>query len=312
VTTGWDGLVHIWNVSSGKELGAGIRHQGRVVDAQFSPDGKVIATAGFEDGTAIVIDAVAGTELYRVHHPGVLPNLRMAPGVRSLTFSPDAHVLATGGQDGVVRLWDVASGRETQRFVHAGYIMSATFTPDAHHLITDADDSLSVWALPAGKRLATISKKAENDPLMSLLGVSRDGRLVLVGSVKAHSVQVRTIPELKLRASLLHDDDVFSAAFNREGTLVLTGSRDKTARLWDARTWQEVARVAASGFVYVASFSPDERAFVTASGDGFVRIWEVEASAMATTACERLRRNLSPDEWRQYVGMEIYSPTCRL
>jgi WD40 repeat protein len=312
VTTGWDGFVHRWDVASGKEIGTPIQHQGRVVDAQFSPDGRVVATAGFEDGTAVVFDAASGRELYRVRHPGVVPKLRMQAGVRNVAFSADGRLLATGGQDGIVLLTDVATGRELQRFAHDGYIVSVTFTPDAKYVIVDSDGFVTVWTRSDGTKTATISKKAEDDQFMAVRGVSPDGRLVLVSSSAHHAVQVRSLPELTVRASLLHDDDIFSAVFNRAGTLVLTASRDKTARLWDATTWQELVRVAANGFVYEASFSPDERSFVTASGDGLVRLWDVEGSAMATTACERLKRNLSQEEWRQYLGNEDYSATCKL
>jgi WD40 repeat protein len=311
VTTGWDGLVHRWSVANGSELGEPIRHNGRVVDAQFSPDGKVIATAGFEDGTAVVLDAVSGAEVYRVRHPGVVANLRMQAGVRNVTFSADGRCLATGGQDGIVRLTDVASGREVQQLAHDGYIISVTFTPDASHVIVDSDAFVTVWNR-SGTKVATISKKAEDDQFMAVRGVSRDGRLLLVSSSKQHSVQVRSLPDLTSRASLLHDDDIFSAVFNKAGTLVLTASRDKTARLWDVTTWQEIARVNTSGFVYEAAFSPDERTFVTASGDGLVRLWEVQGSAMASTACQRLKRNLSQDEWRQYLGTEPYGRTCEV
>jgi len=311
VTSGWDGLVRIWDVNSRQELGA-FQHRGRVVDARFSPDGRVIATAGFEDGTAALIDGQSGTELFRLQHEGVVPKLRMAPGVRTIAFSPDGKLLATGGQDGTVRLWQVDTGREVQRFALGGYITGALFTPDGQQLVADADGSIVVWALAGGARIAAIDKRAEKDDFMSVLAISPDGTLILVGSFEANSVQVRSMPDLKIRASLLHDDDVFSAGFDKAATRVLTGSRDKTARLWDPQTWQEVARVAANDFVYDTWFSPDQRSFVTASGDGFVRVWDVEASAMAASACRRLKRNLTEEEWRQYMGTEAYAATCNV
>jgi WD40 repeat protein len=314
VTTGWDGMVRLWDVGSGSELGS-VAHQGRVVDAQFSSDGRVIATAGFEDGTAIVIDAATGRERLRLTHEGSSRprpgrGRPMPAGVRCLAFRPDQNAVATGGQDGTVRLWDLADGRELQRFPHEGYILDAVFTPDGQYLLTDADNEICVWSVSGGSRVERIDKTAEKDEFMSVLGMSPDGRLALVANSEQNSVQVRAMPELNVIATLLHDDDVFWAAFDKAGTRLLTASRDKTARVWDARNWQETARVTANDFVYRASFSPDERFFLTASGDGLAQIFAADTSAMVETACQRLKRSLSAEEWRQYIGSGAPTSSC--
>jgi WD40 repeat protein len=132
---------------------------------------------------------------------------------------------------------------------------------------------------------------------------------LLVAGDAEHSVQVRTIPDLKIIARLLHEDTIFSAVFARDGSRVLTASRDKTARVWDARSWQEIIRVTAKGFVYTASYSPDEKFFVTASRDGEARVWAAGLPAMVETACQRLARNLTPEESQQYLGIAP-PPTC--
>jgi len=69
--------------------------------------------------------------------------------------------------------------------------------------------------------------------------------------------------------------------------------------------------VAANDFMYAASYSPDEKFFVTASGDGLARVWAAGLDAMVEVGCQRLRRNLTLEEWRQYFGAEKYAPTCR-
>lgn len=300
LTAGWDGMAYLWDVATGKQL-ASMTHQGRVVDAKFSPDGRIVVTAGFEDGTAGVWEVPSGRELFRLKHEG---------GVRALSFDADGHTLATSDQDGSVRLWDLQDGRELKRFTLRGYAMKALFTPDGRNLVMDSDHDVSVYARSTSERLADIDKQAAKDEFMSVLGMSPDGRLLLVGSPEEHSVQVRTLPELKVVARLLHDDDVFSAVFNKDGSRLLTASRDKTARIWDTRTWQELTRVAANDFMYSASYSPDEKFFVTASGDGQVQVWAAGMDAMVQLACARLRRNLTPEEWRQYLGAEQVAPTC--
>jgi len=79
----------------------------------------------------------------------------------------------------------------------------------------------------------------------------------------------------------------------------------------EERALRQYVSVLAAGFMYDTSFSPDEKFFVTASGDGEARIWATGLDAMVDTACRRLRRNLTPQEARQYLGVENPPQTCR-
>jgi WD40 repeat protein len=80
-------------------------HNDSLLDAAFSPDGRLLATSGF-DAIATVWDVSAGTRIVR---RALLPNgTGQAEG---LAFSADGHLLAAGSAAGIVRLWDVSSPR---------------------------------------------------------------------------------------------------------------------------------------------------------------------------------------------------------
>lgn len=82
-----------------------------------------------------------------------------------------------------------------------------------------------------------------------------------------------------------HTEGLLSVAFSRDGQYILTGSRDDTARLWDAQTGQELrqfaghlpgSRAGGGGAGVRAVFSPDGKYVLTGGYDGIAKLWDVE------------------------------------
>ena len=69
---------------------------------------------------------------------------------------------------------------------------------------------------------------------------------------------------------------MFSVAFSPDGKRVLTGSIDKTARVWDAETGQEKAVLMGHTPVTSVAFSPDGKRILTGSDDKTARVWDAE------------------------------------
>jgi hypothetical protein len=65
-----------------------------------------------------------------------------------------------------------------------------------------------------------------------------------------------------------------------------------------------------AGAVTNMAFSPDSKWLVTTGDDGFARIWTLDRAEMIAESCARLKRDLSPDDWRRILGAEPYAPVC--
>jgi WD40 repeat protein/serine/threonine protein kinase len=84
-------------------------------------------------------------------------------------------------------------------------------------------------------------------------------------------------------ASFAHQDAVENVAFGPHGALIVTASRDKTARLWDAASGKFLASFDHHGRVLQGVFSPDGTRILTASADGTAKLWDATSGKLLTS-----------------------------
>ncbi|MEC4816407.1 MAG: caspase family protein [Scytonema sp. PMC 1069.18] len=193
--------------------------------------------------------------------------------VRSVMFSPDGQQLATSGDDGTARLWNI-QGKELQRFEkHEGSVRSIKYHPNGQLVATAGDDGfVRLWNL-RGQLV-----KEWNAQQGRLWGVefSPDGNLVASegddGTVRLWNLQGERSVELKG-----HQKPVKSVSFNPNGNLIASASDDGTIRLWNFQG-QELEKITShEGPVTSLSFSPNGQRLASTGEDGFVQVWNVES-----------------------------------
>lgn len=243
-------------------------HKGAIYSAKFSPDGKFIATGGYDKMVMIWDpDSVRPIDVAKRldNQPQPQANVLRLAGhdgpVRSVAFSPQGHLALSGSEDNTIRVWDLTAAlagstgsagvepRPANKVLrgHGGAVRSCVFSPDGQRVLSGGDDqSARLWNLQGYEEVRVLHAT------------------VFSG----------------------HEDAVLAARYSADGQHIVTASRDRTASLWRAATGEPLRRFEegheflvtnAAFFTRRGDNDSLHHYLATGAGDNSVRVWDVTA-----------------------------------
>ncbi len=250
-----ESAARIWDVESGREIAVldhakipGFKGKWMTVScARFSPDGKRIVTATYQDGGHVYLWDTDGLRKASENGPKIVTEpLGEFTGhggwVTTVAFSPDGTRVASGGYDNVVRIWDPNTFQETMLPLvgHTMRIRSLVFSKDGRRILSAADDGTArLWDLEPATDGSAV-------PPVIFGAINRDGK-----------------------QAELHGADL-----SPSGNRVATAGNDTFLRVWDVATGQQIAAQSHADGVMGVAFIDDTR-LVSVCNDATIRFWEL-------------------------------------
>jgi WD40 repeat protein/serine/threonine protein kinase len=276
-------------------------HSAAVRGAVFSPDGRLLVSAG-EDGRVIVWDFAKRARIATLTDH--------TDRVSSVAFSPDGKWFATGSYDHTVIVWDAARLEKAKVLSdHQGEVQAVAFSPDGRLLAVS--QSLSnrtiLWDVGRWEKVFDVPFSVG----LNSIAFTRDGRRLIGPGLGLWEIATARIaadqldpnlggnsialsPDGKLLAALDssgdisfvdmtrrkplgrvrgHHDHGRCVAFSPDGRLVASAAENVV--LWDATTRQKLVTFEYASIVWSVAFSPAGRWLVSTHGDGAIIVWDV-------------------------------------
>lgn len=315
------GTAKVWDSISGQEL-ASMQHDRAVRSVAFGSDGRFLVTISGQltMGARTLVhlwDIATGRERWRLRAEGRWD---------SITLDPEGTYLvartSNSRQPGIVSVGEMESGTEVwQKTFERSPVYGIAISTDGLRLAAISRSGFYVWTTADGQELVRllIDSSGIAPPAFSL-----DGRYLATPQAFGVSIWNLSggVPHLRMlpgdhTARVWHDrhNRVTAVVFSPDGKYLATGGANATAHLWDLPAGKELARMQHwdphGGPVTDLAFSPDGAYLVTRTRDGRAMLWRLFLEDLVAEACARLDRNLTPHEWRTYMGDEPYRGTCK-
>jgi WD40 repeat protein len=194
----------------------------------------------------------------------------------SVAFHPSGTLLATGGSDGEICLWQVANNYQPLLILkeHSGWIYSIIFSPDGTLMISGSGDrTVRLWNIETGQCLKIL--RGHQDWIQAI-ALSSDGQTLASGSedetIRLWNIQTGQC----IRKIHGHTKGVHALTFSADSKVLISGGNDAKICIWDVETGRQLKTLNAhTSEVSAVALSPDGQILASSSNDQTIRLWDL-------------------------------------
>ena len=294
-TASSDHTAKVWRLSDGKEI-ITIPHNGEVIDVAFNPDGSLVVSAGW-DGIAQIWNVANRSKTFSIMHD---------KKINRILFSPNNKWVITASEDHSIQVWDLIERKMKYKLLDTSSVTDVNITSDSNSIVSgDENGNIITWNTQLGRQ--NFIKNMGISPIKKI-AVSPDGKFYAAGN-EAGNVCVWQIDNGEKILCFSANNSIWDIIFS-SSDYVLAASLDGYVHVWDLNSKSEYLRIGNPGMVLSIDLELYNKllAMSTTSGASGLAIWKKED--IIPLACDILPRQLTEDEWREYLGDAKYSPFC--
>jgi len=202
--------------------------------------------------------------------------------LRAVASRADNQRIAAGTDSGKVGIWNAGNAELLQTLDVSGAVTALVWSRDNQKLAVATDQSLLYFFGPPlpplspqpGRDLVEHQQTA-TPAVANRLVFATNNRSLWATHADGHVAQWAYASPIQLR-QFNHGGPVYAVAISRDGRTIVSGSNDRTVRIWDVTTGQQRAQLSGHGAaVHAVALSPDESLIVSSSADQTVRLWDI-------------------------------------
>jgi WD40 repeat protein len=315
-----NGMIKLVNFKTGKEIITFFAHDAALRDIHFGVDGKSILSCGLDkkakhwdlngrllttylgnrDGVTGVATDEKGKYIVTGGEDKVIKVWEQVQyykyqreaskkAVMAVDFSDDGKYMATGSLDQQVKIYEVATGELFARFSTSGNINALCFLPGTKLLAAASGRKILLFNVNTRKQEQEFFDRFEGlkgwqGYVMCLAPHPSNPTLLVAGNRRGHLVVWdHTKGEVVKENREAHPNEIFDLAFSSSGKYLITGSKDRTARIWDFSNLNDpITKIEEhEDFVRAVAGSPvTDTLFLTGSWDNTIKLWNLKGERL--------------------------------
>jgi len=253
-------------------------HSGSVTALATSPEKPNMLLSASRDKTIIVWQINGEGDNWAVAKKALTGHNHF---VQDVTISSDGEFALSGSWDKTMRLWDLNTGKTTQRFVgHTNDVVSVSFAPGDRQIISGSrDKTIKLWNV-VGECKATIDSEGHSEWVSQVRFSPNAANPLIVSAGWDKLVKVWDLLQFKVKhVHVGHTGYINTTTISPDGSLCASGGKDGITMLWDLNDGKHLYSLDAHDETHALCFSPN-RYWLCAATSRCIKIWDLESKTV--------------------------------
>ncbi len=307
-----DGKILKWTLNASKQVPEVVYESDRIIQSiEISKDGKVLMAIFYQEGLALIPTSKnLKKDISIIEDSQPVQTATFMPGERKyLSVTKVGELLIKGFDSQTEQVGRTALKvnqlhvDEQDGTIYAGTeegVLEAWEKP--YEVVENPiNDILENWKGQSyfGYKLGSFS--------INCMDISPDGQTLVIGRDRGDIILWDIQKKALNRIISGHQSTITDIQFNQKGNLLLTTSRDGTAKVWDLSDSRKLPIILDDhkDWVLTGSFNQTGTQIITAGADDYIRTWPVDPAFLAFRICHFVDRNLTREEWSEFIGSDI-------